>query len=430
MSPETPVYGGWRERRGFGIATMSGAQTFGALAAVGCLLIAAMIHPGLVVFLAPPVVLLALVFLGRVRGEALPSLLARHLGWFWGERRGSHVQVNGVQLPGELGRLTVMEVADANNSVVAVIHDPGAQTITALVPLEPAGLEFVDDDEVCDQVQAWGDWLAQLGYVQDLSHVVVTVVSGLPDHGGALRSRTVLSVSLRDARGLEQTCADLMDVVASTHALSRCGVSVAPAMSLEQLSRWVRDCFDPAPVGEGVAVHWEDARPVAVREHWDRYVHDGSVSTGFFWDECPSRAVHPQVLLRLLGPSTYRKRVSLVYEPVPAHQAAREVDRQAQAAVFRRQYHRRLGRDETAREQADLERARQTAREQAAGAGLVDVGVYAVLSAAQGSDLDGLVADMHNRAGESRIRFRRSYGTQATTFMTTLGLGMVPKAVR
>ena len=47
-----------------------------------------------------------------------------------------------------------------------------------------------------------------------------------------------------------------------------------------------------------------------------------------------ARAVTPAGLARFLGPSEYHKSVTVVFTPVPAHEAAREVDRQAQAALF------------------------------------------------------------------------------------------------
>ena len=132
-------------------------------------------------------------------------------------------------------------------------------------------------------------------------------------------------------------------------------------------------------------------------------------------------------IARLLAPAAYASRITVVVAPVPAHVAAREVDRQAEAAVFRSQYRRRLGRDETARERLDVERAQRTAHEQARGSGLVDVGVYAVVSVECEQDLDHACADLHNRAGEARLRLRRAYGEQREAFAASLGLGHVPR---
>src|SRR5690606_19988710 len=107
---------------------------------------------------------------------------------------------------------------------------------------------------------------------------------------------------------------------------------------------------------------------------------------------------------------------------------AREVDRQAEAAMFRSEYRRRLGRDQTARDQVDLQKARQTAHEQARGAGVVDVSLYATVSAPDEQSLHAVTTDLEARAGESRLRLRRSYWAQEAVFAATLGVGFRPSS--
>jgi hypothetical protein len=224
---------------------------------------------------------------------------------------------------------------------------------------------------------------------------------------------------------MEVACRQMTDVLSTMETLNRCGVTVLPAASSGDIITWVRSCFDPF-VDHGSSTAFSDARPTATREHWDTYQHDGGLSAVFMWDDCPGESMSPQTLTRLLGPADYVKRVSLVFEPMPAHQAAREVDRQTQAATFRSQYRRRIGRDETARDRLDMQRAQQTAHEQASGSGLVDVGMYAVVTAQDSDALREAATDLHNRAGESRIRLRRAHGAQAQCFAVTLGLGYLP----
>ncbi len=230
-------------------------------------------------------------------------------------------------------------------------------------------------------------------------------------------------VPRHDLESAGQRLLELLSTLSTT--LSRCGVRVLEPMSSTDLVEWVRTAFEPAGV-PAAGTTWADARPTATEEFWDHYRHDATVSAAYVWDEAPGAGLTPEVLTRMLGPSGYHKRVSLVYEPVAAHEAVREVDRQAEAASFRAQYRRRLGRDETARDRADLEKARETAADQVRGAGLVDVGLYAVVSANDLSDLARHTVDFENRAGESRVRLRRNHGSQAPTFACTLGIGYVP----
>lgn len=54
MSADIRNYGGWRERRGFGLAGLSGRQTAAALGAVLVLLAVALVRPGFVGVLGIP----------------------------------------------------------------------------------------------------------------------------------------------------------------------------------------------------------------------------------------------------------------------------------------------------------------------------------------------------------------------------------------
>ena len=61
---------------------------------------------------------------------------------------------------------------------------------------------------------------------------------------------------------------------------------------------------------------------------------------------------------------------------------------------------------------------------------MVDVGLFAVATP-PGSEvsLASATADLENRAGEARLRLRRSYGAQDEVFASTLGVGFVPGPV-
>lgn len=444
MSGQMRAYGGWRERRGYGLGSLNGAQTALGLAGVLMLVSAVLLLPTALPMIAVPLVVGVVVVLVRIRGESIAAILVRHTRWYAAQRGGAteYDGLNTPELPSVLGDLAVQEFEDH-----AVIWDQRRGTVSAMVPVEPLGVGFVDPHEVGEWVTAWGGWLAQLGYVPDLLHIQVTVhnaaePSPVPQEvaeGLAGRviselrllavassaARTVVTATLRTGADPQRARARLQEVLSAVEGLNHCGVAVLRPMTVSDVSHWVRSCYDPVERHDGQA-EWLDARPTATREHWNRYRHDSGWSAAFRWDECPGDHVSPEALERLLGPSDYVKRVCIVYEPIPAHEAAREVDRQTQAAAFRSQYRRRLGRDETARERLDRRRAEQTANEQAAGSGLVDVGLYAVVTSVQESELDLAVADLLNRAGESRIRLRRAYGAQGQYFAVSLGLGYVP----
>ena len=69
-------------------------------------------------------------------------------------------------------------------------------------------------------------------------------------------------------------------------------------------------------------LEWADAGPVAAVEDWDTYRHDSGVSVSWALREAPRQAVAARVLAPLLAPGPFPRRVTWLYEPYPADQAA------------------------------------------------------------------------------------------------------------
>lgn len=113
-----------------------------------------------------------------------------------------------------------------------------------------------------------------------------------------------------------------------------------------------------------------------------------------------------------------------LYEPYPADQAAAKVEAEVTAGQIRRAWAARTHRDETQRERDDRDRAVQSAREEAEGAGVGRFTAYLTTTVLH--DLDAAVADVEQRAGQAKLRFRRMRGSQAAGFAAALGLGVDP----
>ena len=161
-------------------------------------------------------------------------------------------------------------------------------------------------------------------------------------------------------------------------------------------------------------------------EHIDHYRHDSGSSISWAWHEAPRQQVHADVLARLLAPGPYPKRVSLLYRPLPAGEAARIVESEVNAAAFRQAYHRAQRRDESARDLADRERAVQTAREEATGAGVGLLSLFVTVTVLDPDELGRAAADVESRADIAKIRIRRLRASQAAGFATTLPCGVCP----
>ena len=85
----------------------------------------------------------------------------------------------------------------------------------------------------------------------------------------------------------------------------------------------------------GQLLAWADAGPVAAVEGWETYRHDSGVSVSWALREAPRQAVAARVLAPLLAPGPYPRRVTWLYEPYPADQAAQTVEAQVTAGQIR-----------------------------------------------------------------------------------------------
>src|SRR6185437_4938879 len=171
---------------------------------------------------------------------------------------------------------------------------------------------------------------------------------------------------------------------------------------------------------------WAGAGPASADEFADRYRHDSGTSVTWGWLEAPRQNVTADILSRLVAPGRYPKRVTLQYRPLPAAAAARLLESEVNAALFRTHYRRRTGRDETARDAFDQARARQAAIEEASGAGVCLISLYVTVTVADDTELARATAGVEAAADASKIRLRRLSYSQAAGFATTLPCGICP----
>jgi len=221
-------------------------------------------------------------------------------------------------------------------------------------------------------------------------------------------------------------------------ALGNCGLTVLGRATADELTATVRTAYDPQTRGDVARLvsagstatadllDWDTAGPVAAEEHYDSYQHDSGWSVSWAWHEAPRALVHADVLARLLAPGPFPKRVSLVYRPFSAGQAAQIVDREVNAAAFRDALRAAQKRDENARDRADKERALRAAREEAAGAGVGLMSMFVTVTVLDKAELGRAIADVESRAEVAKIRLRRLWASQAAGFATTLPCGICP----
>lgn len=486
MAEQTQIrtYGGWRRSRGIGLLGLGPGQTLLVLGAVTVLIITASVHlTAFAVAALPCLATLGLVLL-RFDGVPLVTGLQQRSRWLVGNTRGHTAYRSGVMvegehawnLPGVLAATTLLEVADPAGAF-AVVHHRRLGTMTVTLRCAATSTWLADPEQTAAWVANWGGWLANLGYLPIVKWVAVTVESA-PDPGSRLADhisrriaphapasarrvlRQLVEVSPAAAADVEtrvsitfnpaasptkpRDLTEALDEIARTlpglsDALGGCGLTVLGRATAAQLTAIVRTAYDPTTRGDlgrlltGPAaaqladyLDWDTAGPVMAEEHPDRYQHDSGTSVSWAWHEAPRQNVHADVLSRLLAPGPYPKRVSLIYRPFPAGEAARTVEREVNAAAFRAAYHRAQKRDESARDHTDRERALQTAREEATGAGVGLMSLFVTVTVTDPEHLGRAVADLESRADVAKIRLRRLRGSQSAGFATTLPCGICP----
>jgi hypothetical protein len=204
-------------------------------------------------------------------------------------------------------------------------------------------------------------------------------------------------------------------------------------MTPTELAEMVRVAYDPAAeaplaelraAGEDPGVTWDTAGPSAQFSEWGSMTHDSGVSVTWHMAAPPSGAVQSNVLTRLLAPhpALPRKRVTLVYRPYPAVQSAQIADAQVRTAIGLASATKGATK---AGDSLALEQARQTAQEQASGAGLTRVSMLVTATVTDPAQVPAAVEAVDQLAGSSRVRLRRSFGSQSAAFAAALGVGVV-----
>lgn len=491
MSSEVEVltYGNWRHPVTPGIGRFSLAQT---MSMFGGAIVVVLVQQ---IFGLGPAVLLGLVIAGGALLASIRDKHGMNISDRMKERRmfrrAKKKQANhyrsGVltptrtgsgasRLPGMAGKTTLSEHEDAHRRRFAVVHHADGR-LSVVMSLAPTGVGLVDQEMIDRQVALWGMWLAELADQSGVVDASVTVETA-PDTGARLRREVASRTSQEAPQVAREIIASVVDVNATsgaqiktwatisfqpsrmsterrgrtgraikeiatrlpgiTQSLSVTGAGAVHLLSMADLCRMARIAYDPeieqvldASASEGmeVALGWDQVGPVGAHASWDHYRHDSGLSRSWTMTRPPRSAVQSDVLARLLDVSgdVERKRVTILYRPMDSAKAPDVVERDVDKAVNAV----RTSKKPTERKLRDVASARQTSREEAAGAALVDFGIIATVTVSgQGSDAERRLADasaaLESMAGASRILLRPAFGAQDSAFALCLPLGLSP----
>ena len=474
--------------------TLFGAIVVPLAASYSSLRAGLLVAPGSVLVLAAMLVRIGGYSLTDVVGRRVRFSRARSAGWteLSGGLLTDHPR--GRTCPGRWRRWCRCRPTTAAAAARALLWDRRTGRLTVVIRVSPVGLDLADRAQADAWVAAFGGFLADLGYQPMVRHVAITVdtapsggttlrdyVAGRLDPAAPAAARAVMgelvdatpatsadvdtrvSITFDPARANPRPT-DLVSAVAEVTrwlpgleaSLAATGVAVLGRAGVEWLIGRLRVAYDPASRGDvarlldqhagypprpavpgyagaggaGELLVWRDAGPLRASETWDRWWHDSGVSVSWALAEAPRQAVLSRVLIPLLAPGAFPRRVTLFYQPYPAEAAAAEVEREISNNSVRSAFARRTRRDETQRERDDQARALQAAREEAEGAGVGRFTFYVTTTIAADTADDALLgaaaADVEQRAGQSKLRLRRLRGAQAAGFAAALGFGINP----
>ncbi|WP_018134021.1 SCO6880 family protein [Acaricomes phytoseiuli] len=479
---ESPTYGNWRKPAKSGYKSFSGVATVIMFGGLVIAVLAAMVNlvAGLVVAAVTGGALLALSVRDR-HGKTIVNKVGEGLTGARLRASGSRVH-NAVMVPGGKARLPgiaaaieAVDVAAPNGTVFALLRNTAARvkTFTVVIGVDPDGGSLLDLADRDVQVARWGDFVSRFGEEDGLIGAAV-VIESAPDTGHRL-AQAVTSSIVDDAPALskavlaeaidtsstgnhrlsgfvtltfsprgklanrpEQYMAALANRVPGFVArLAGTGGEAGRALSASEIAERVRIAYDPVVQDSIDQAHldetppvfsFKEAGPVATQRGFDTYRHDSGLSKSWVMTDAPRGHIYADRLAKLLGPhpDVARKRVAFLYRPVEAGSTAALVEKDLNAALVRVNGNPRP----TARHQAELAHARQTAHEEATGAGLENFSVIVTATVMPGS-VDGdeleraVIAVESTLAPSAKIRLRPAYGAQDTTFAASLPLGII-----
>lgn len=472
-----PLYGGWRRSKSMGIFSLNTPQTV--------VVVAALLSPILVIVVGGPLATLAVTIpialtvvtltVWQRHGMPLMAYVIGRARWSLANMRGetSYRAVflpspEALDLPGMVAptKLVRAESSDGRGAT-GLVWNQRTGTMTASLLLNPAGSLLASGATVRSQVNSWGDALARLadedGVRAGSVTLQITPSSGaaLSDHvrgrldasAPSLAKQAVGELVDRAPRASAQLAAWMSLVIDPGQApekpkgpaeaaavtlgaldavdLSGAGVDVLRRATDADIKRLVRGAFSPADMDATPAqvdeLVWHEVGPVAAEDDWEVYRHDGYHSVSWVLREAPRKAVTYDVLLKLLAPGAFARRVTLAYRVLPTDEAQSVVEREVNANEARAEYRSRTKRTPTRRERVDAEHAERTAAEEAIGAGMVQWSIYVTTTVDNAADLPAARREIDKAARASGgLRFRPAFGGMSAAMVVGLPVGINP----
>ena len=470
------LYGGWRRSTSVGIGSLNTGPTVTLVASIVLpVLLAAVAGPATLLATGPVGAVLIALVVWRRHGMPVLSYLTGRVRWQLAAMRGETEYrapwlpaPQSLDLPGLAAPTRLLAVEDTGRqSTVGLVWNQRTGWMTGTVLLSPAGMLLAPASTVSSSVAAWGDTLARMAD-EDLIRAASVTIQVTPSSGQAVSDhvaerldpaaprfakQTVAELVARSPRASAQLAAWMSIVVDPSRAperptdpamaaaetlraidsvdLAGTGTDVLRRATPDDVKRLVLGGFRPAdmdaPAAQIADLVWHEVGPVAATDGYEEYRHDGWISASWVLREAPRRAVPYDVLLRLIAPGQFTRRVTLAYRVLPTDEAATVVERQINATEARAEYRRRTQRTATHRERVDAQHAERSAQEEAVGAGMVQWSIYVTTTVSDEEQLPAARREVEKAArAAAGLRLRPAFGAQSAALALGLPLGINP----
>ncbi|WP_369185362.1 SCO6880 family protein [Streptomyces sp. Y1] len=466
---------GFRTRRSFGLGGMSREATIlAALVLIADGILGAR-YPDTLLVTVPLTLTLAGLAAARRHGMSALAYYWAIFSWRRANRAGttSYRQVllpqpYALDLPG-VGASSVLVAAHdpTTGRPVGVVHNrsTGAMTITTL--LAPGGTLMATTSAVRTGLRTWSAVLDAMSTDDQILGASVTVQitpgggEALADDVKARRRPDAPRLALDTIDELVRTTpratasvapwisvivdpttgvsppTDLAEQVAEalrvvdTLDLSGTGTDIVRRTTPTDLRRIVRAAYDPSVFNareeEFAELSWAECGPVAADDLREAYAHDGAVSVSWVLREMPRRPIPYSVLLPLLSPGRFQRRVTLSYRVLDPYEGEAVLEREISNAEQRAQATAQVRGRAKWSQKADYQRAEQAAHQAASGAQVVEWTLTVTSTARSATEFPDARQELERAVKATKgIRMRPAFGAQAATFAAGLPIGYHP----
>ncbi|MER6198064.1 SCO6880 family protein [Streptomyces sp. NPDC001586] len=473
--PRTLMVEGFRVRQSFGFGGLSKSATiFGALVLLADGVIGT--QAPITLFATLPATL-AVLGLAAARRHGMSAL-----AYYWAKaswHRATRIEATSYRRllleypyaldpPGVGASSTLIKAHDPTSGrSVGVVHDrmTGRMTISTL--LAPGGSLMAPTSSVQSNLRTWGSVLDAMSTDELIQGASVTIqitpgagdalgddVASRQDPGAPKLAKQLINELVRTTPRATASVASWMSVTVDPNAaanpptdlaeqvgealkvvdsldLSGTGTDIERRATDVDLRRLVRSAYDPAVFNardaEFADLSWAECGPQAADDGWEEYAHDGGVSISYVLREMPRRPIAYSVLLPLLAPGKFQRRITLAYRVLDPYEGEAVLEREISHAHQRAQATAEVKGRSKWSQRADTQRAEKAAAQMAGGSQVADWTLMVTVTARNAADLPAARQELDRAVKATRgIRMRPAYGAQAAVFAAGLPLGYNP----